>query len=117
MTPGQILWSCGITPQILTIPDKWSDYTHLVSFYPIQDSVDAPQSLVHQVSSESKGSESLTEFFDAQEYLLSSSSSENEVRHHLQDQLHLHVQNAINDQLIHSNVVPTQKVWHVQNIS
>ncbi|XP_039876630.1 oxysterol-binding protein-related protein 3-like isoform X1 [Simochromis diagramma] len=43
------------------------------------DSVDAPQSLVHQVSSESKGSESLTEFFDAQEYLLSSSSSENEV--------------------------------------
>uniref|UniRef100_A0A3Q0R041 Oxysterol-binding protein n=1 Tax=Amphilophus citrinellus TaxID=61819 RepID=A0A3Q0R041_AMPCI len=41
---------------------------------------DAPHSLVHQVSSESKGSlsESITEFFDAQEYLLSSSSSENE---------------------------------------
>uniref|UniRef100_A0AAX7V3R5 Oxysterol-binding protein n=1 Tax=Astatotilapia calliptera TaxID=8154 RepID=A0AAX7V3R5_ASTCA len=117
LTPGQILWSCGITPQILTIPDKWSDYTHLVSFYPIQDSVDAPQSLVHQVSSESKGSESLTEFFDAQEYLLSSSSSENEVRHHLQDQLHLHVQNAINDQLIHSNVVPTQKVCSVVTLA
>uniref|UniRef100_A0AAX7TV64 Oxysterol-binding protein n=1 Tax=Astatotilapia calliptera TaxID=8154 RepID=A0AAX7TV64_ASTCA len=117
VTPGQILWSCGITPQILTIPDKWSDYTHLVSFYPIQDSVDAPQSLVHQVSSESKGSESLTEFFDAQEYLLSSSSSENEVRHHLQDQLHLHVQNAINDQLIHSNVVPTQKVCSVVTLA
>uniref|UniRef100_A0A669FCC3 Oxysterol-binding protein n=1 Tax=Oreochromis niloticus TaxID=8128 RepID=A0A669FCC3_ORENI len=65
MTLGQILWLCGIKPQILTIPDQWSDFTHL--------------SLVHQVSSESKGSESLTEFFDAQEYLLSSSSSENEV--------------------------------------
>uniref|UniRef100_A0A8C3ALZ3 Oxysterol-binding protein n=1 Tax=Cyclopterus lumpus TaxID=8103 RepID=A0A8C3ALZ3_CYCLU len=40
-------------------------------------------SLVHQVSNESKASipESISEFFDAQEYLLSSSSSENEVRH------------------------------------
>ncbi|KAF1381441.1 hypothetical protein PFLUV_G00154010 [Perca fluviatilis] len=38
-------------------------------------------SLVHQVSNESKASipESVSEFFDAQEYLLSSSSSENEV--------------------------------------
>uniref|UniRef100_A0A7N6F657 Oxysterol-binding protein n=1 Tax=Anabas testudineus TaxID=64144 RepID=A0A7N6F657_ANATE len=38
-------------------------------------------SLVHQVSNESKASipESMSEFFDAQEYLLSSSSSENEV--------------------------------------
>uniref|UniRef100_H2VB97 Oxysterol-binding protein-related protein 3 n=1 Tax=Takifugu rubripes TaxID=31033 RepID=H2VB97_TAKRU len=38
-------------------------------------------SLVHQASSESKASipESISEFFDAQEYLLSSSSSENEV--------------------------------------
>ncbi|KAK5855295.1 hypothetical protein PBY51_005407 [Eleginops maclovinus] len=38
-------------------------------------------SLVHQASNESKGSipESISEFFDAQEYLLSSSSSENEV--------------------------------------
>ncbi|XP_022602741.1 oxysterol-binding protein-related protein 3-like [Seriola dumerili] len=38
-------------------------------------------SLVHQVSNESKASipESISEFFDAQEYLLSSSSSENEV--------------------------------------
>uniref|UniRef100_A0A3P8NC73 Oxysterol-binding protein n=1 Tax=Astatotilapia calliptera TaxID=8154 RepID=A0A3P8NC73_ASTCA len=53
---------------------------HTIDLQPTQpDSVDAPQSLVHQVSSESKGSESLTEFFDAQEYLLSSSSSENEV--------------------------------------
>uniref|UniRef100_A0A8C5EEE9 Oxysterol-binding protein n=1 Tax=Gouania willdenowi TaxID=441366 RepID=A0A8C5EEE9_GOUWI len=37
------------------------------------------QSLVHQASNDSK-SESISEFFDAQEYLLSSSSSENEVR-------------------------------------
>uniref|UniRef100_A0A667WQ33 Oxysterol-binding protein n=1 Tax=Myripristis murdjan TaxID=586833 RepID=A0A667WQ33_9TELE len=39
------------------------------------------RSLVHQVSNESKASipESISEFFDAQEYLLSSSSSENEV--------------------------------------
>ncbi|KAM8840510.1 oxysterol-binding protein-related protein 3-like [Spinachia spinachia] len=38
-------------------------------------------SLVHQLSNESKASisESISEFFDAQEYLLSSSSSENEV--------------------------------------
>uniref|UniRef100_A0A8C9YG24 Oxysterol-binding protein n=1 Tax=Sander lucioperca TaxID=283035 RepID=A0A8C9YG24_SANLU len=42
-------------------------------------------SLVHQVSNESKASipESISEFFDAQEYLLSSSSSENEVRQYL----------------------------------
>lgn len=42
---------------------------------------DGPHSLVHQVSNESKASipESISEFFDAQEYLLSSSSSENEV--------------------------------------
>uniref|UniRef100_A0A665WJX3 Oxysterol-binding protein n=1 Tax=Echeneis naucrates TaxID=173247 RepID=A0A665WJX3_ECHNA len=41
----------------------------------------SPQSLVHQVSNESRASipESISEFFDAQEYLLSSSSSENEV--------------------------------------
>uniref|UniRef100_A0A3P9LSA9 Oxysterol-binding protein n=1 Tax=Oryzias latipes TaxID=8090 RepID=A0A3P9LSA9_ORYLA len=39
------------------------------------------RSLVHQISNESKTSipESISEFFDAQEYLLSSSSSENEV--------------------------------------
>ncbi|XP_036000883.1 oxysterol-binding protein-related protein 3 isoform X1 [Fundulus heteroclitus] len=41
----------------------------------------SPLSLVHQASSESRVSipESVSEFFDAQEYLLSSSSSENEV--------------------------------------
>uniref|UniRef100_A0A672FV45 Oxysterol-binding protein n=1 Tax=Salarias fasciatus TaxID=181472 RepID=A0A672FV45_SALFA len=41
----------------------------------------SPHSLVHQTSNESKASipESISEFFDAQEYLLSSSSSENEV--------------------------------------
>ncbi|XP_026156482.1 oxysterol-binding protein-related protein 3-like isoform X1 [Mastacembelus armatus] len=45
------------------------------------DCPDGSHSLVHQVSSESKASipESLSEFFDAKEYLLSSSSSENEV--------------------------------------
>ncbi|KAA8586032.1 hypothetical protein FQN60_007601 [Etheostoma spectabile] len=42
---------------------------------------DGSPSLVHQLSNESKASipESISEFFDAQEYLLSSSSSENEV--------------------------------------
>ncbi|XP_014838453.1 PREDICTED: oxysterol-binding protein-related protein 3-like [Poecilia mexicana] len=41
----------------------------------------SPHSLVHQASGESRVSipESISEFFDAQEYLLSSSSSENEV--------------------------------------
>uniref|UniRef100_A0A3P8W9A9 Oxysterol-binding protein n=1 Tax=Cynoglossus semilaevis TaxID=244447 RepID=A0A3P8W9A9_CYNSE len=38
----------------------------------------ASHSLVHQISNESRA-ESVSEFFDAQEYLLSSSSSENEV--------------------------------------
>ncbi|XP_075883734.1 oxysterol-binding protein-related protein 3 isoform X2 [Nelusetta ayraudi] len=46
-----------------------------------QDSVDGSPALVHQVSNESRTSitESLSEFFDAQEVLLSASSSENEV--------------------------------------
>ncbi|XP_049440151.1 oxysterol-binding protein-related protein 3 isoform X3 [Epinephelus fuscoguttatus] len=45
------------------------------------DSVDEAHPLVHQVSNESRASitESLSEFFDAQEVLLSASSSENEV--------------------------------------
>ncbi|XP_056153830.1 oxysterol-binding protein-related protein 3-like [Lampris incognitus] len=45
------------------------------------DCADGSHSLVHQLSNESKASipESMLEFFDAQEYLLSSSSSENEV--------------------------------------
>uniref|UniRef100_A0A8C6L1V9 Oxysterol-binding protein n=1 Tax=Nothobranchius furzeri TaxID=105023 RepID=A0A8C6L1V9_NOTFU len=44
-------------------------------------SVSRNSSLVHQASSESRASipESMSEFFDAQEYLLSSSSSENEM--------------------------------------
>ncbi|XP_039974475.1 oxysterol-binding protein-related protein 3 isoform X2 [Xiphias gladius] len=48
---------------------------------PVQDSVDESRSLVHQASNESRASiaESLSEFFDAQEVLLSASSSENEV--------------------------------------
>ncbi|KAM6909857.1 oxysterol-binding protein-related protein 3 isoform 2-T2 [Xenentodon cancila] len=46
-----------------------------------QDSVEDSHPLVHQVSNESRASiaESLSEFFDAQEVLLSASSSENEV--------------------------------------
>ncbi|XP_023187395.1 oxysterol-binding protein-related protein 3 isoform X2 [Xiphophorus maculatus] len=46
-----------------------------------QDSAEDPHPLVHQVSNESRASiaESLSEFFDAQEVLLSASSSENEV--------------------------------------
>ncbi|XP_029929116.1 oxysterol-binding protein-related protein 3 isoform X1 [Myripristis murdjan] len=45
-----------------------------------QDSMEESRPLVHQVSNESRASvaESLTEFFDAQEVLLSASSSENE---------------------------------------
>uniref|UniRef100_G3P0H0 Oxysterol-binding protein n=1 Tax=Gasterosteus aculeatus aculeatus TaxID=481459 RepID=G3P0H0_GASAC len=45
------------------------------------DSVDDSRPLVHQISNESGASitESMTEFFDAQEVLLSASSSENEV--------------------------------------
>lgn len=43
--------------------------------------MDESPALVHQVSNESRASitESLSEFFDAQEVLLSASSSENEV--------------------------------------
>uniref|UniRef100_A0A8C2IXT5 Oxysterol-binding protein n=1 Tax=Cyprinus carpio TaxID=7962 RepID=A0A8C2IXT5_CYPCA len=46
-----------------------------------QDLPDGSRPLLQQVSSESRGSipESLSEFFDAKEYLLSGSSSENEV--------------------------------------
>ncbi|KAM4736595.1 oxysterol-binding protein-related protein 3 isoform 1-T1 [Anableps anableps] len=46
-----------------------------------QDSAEESHPLVHQVSNESRASiaESLSEFFDAQEVLLSASSSENEV--------------------------------------
>uniref|UniRef100_A0A672ZCF5 Oxysterol-binding protein n=1 Tax=Sphaeramia orbicularis TaxID=375764 RepID=A0A672ZCF5_9TELE len=50
---------------------------------PVQvgESVDESRPLIHQVSNESRASiaESLSEFFDAQEVLLSASSSENEV--------------------------------------
>lgn len=43
--------------------------------------MDESRPLVHQISNESRASiaESLSEFFDAQEVLLSASSSENEV--------------------------------------
>ncbi|XP_061809944.1 oxysterol-binding protein-related protein 3 isoform X2 [Nerophis lumbriciformis] len=48
---------------------------------PVQESASESRPLVHQVSNESRASiaESLSEFFDAQEVLLSNSSSENEV--------------------------------------
>lgn len=51
-----------------------------------QESSDCSRHLVHQASNESRASitESLSEFFDAQEVLLSASSSENEVRAFLQ---------------------------------
>ncbi|XP_058877805.1 oxysterol-binding protein-related protein 3-like isoform X2 [Acipenser ruthenus] len=47
---------------------------------PVQDPIDGRRPLVHQASNESRNSitESLSEFFDAQEVLLSASSSENE---------------------------------------
>lgn len=50
---------------------------------PKQDAIDGHHPLVHQASNESRTSipESLSEFFDAQEVLLSVSSSENEVRY------------------------------------
>uniref|UniRef100_A0A667WRM3 Oxysterol-binding protein n=1 Tax=Myripristis murdjan TaxID=586833 RepID=A0A667WRM3_9TELE len=58
-------------------------YTHTIAHIVIKlvQNIYSSRSLVHQVSNESKASipESISEFFDAQEYLLSSSSSENEV--------------------------------------
>uniref|UniRef100_A0A8C4HLJ8 Oxysterol-binding protein n=1 Tax=Dicentrarchus labrax TaxID=13489 RepID=A0A8C4HLJ8_DICLA len=58
-------------------------YTLNLTSYSHQECTGGSHSLVHQASNESKASipESISEFFDAQEYLLSSSSSENEVRH------------------------------------
>ncbi|XP_020497496.1 oxysterol-binding protein-related protein 3 isoform X2 [Labrus bergylta] len=55
-------------------------FTHLACSH-YQESPSGSHSLVHQASNESRASipESISEFFDAQEYLLSSSSSENEV--------------------------------------
>ncbi|XP_076865518.1 oxysterol-binding protein-related protein 3a isoform X2 [Brachyhypopomus gauderio] len=61
------------------VPEQADKCSPLRSTY--QDVCDGPRPLLHQVSSENRGSvpESLHEFFDAKEYLLSSSSSENEV--------------------------------------
>uniref|UniRef100_A0AAQ4Q3F8 Oxysterol-binding protein n=1 Tax=Gasterosteus aculeatus aculeatus TaxID=481459 RepID=A0AAQ4Q3F8_GASAC len=58
-------------------------FTQVTCYY--QECPGGSHSLVHQLSNESKASisESISEFFDAQEYLLSSSSSENEVRHYM----------------------------------
>nr|XP_046272715.1 oxysterol-binding protein-related protein 3-like isoform X2 [Scatophagus argus] len=72
-------WFCMIIPQISTYHYQ-SSFPHLTSSYH-QECPGGSHSLVHQVSNESRASipESISEFFDAQEYLLSSSSSENEV--------------------------------------
>uniref|UniRef100_A0A674CL61 Oxysterol-binding protein n=1 Tax=Salmo trutta TaxID=8032 RepID=A0A674CL61_SALTR len=53
---------------------------YVCSVHTKQDSTDGSHPLVHQASNESRASitESLSEFFDAQEVLLSASSSENE---------------------------------------
>uniref|UniRef100_A0A8C9XN68 Oxysterol-binding protein n=1 Tax=Sander lucioperca TaxID=283035 RepID=A0A8C9XN68_SANLU len=65
-----------------------------------KDSVDESRPLVHQVSNESRASitESLSEFFDAQEVLLSASSSENEVS---EDDSYISDINSINLDLLH----------------
>uniref|UniRef100_A0A8C9W3A3 Oxysterol-binding protein n=1 Tax=Scleropages formosus TaxID=113540 RepID=A0A8C9W3A3_SCLFO len=62
--------SCIVEPAVLTN----------VNTGPLQESTDGSRPLVHQTSNESRASvtESLSEFFDAQEVLLSASSSENE---------------------------------------
>lgn len=62
--------------------NQQSQFYLLWIFSTNQDVLDGSSPLLQQVSSESRGSipESLSEFFDAKEYLLSGSSSENEVR-------------------------------------
>ncbi|XP_067112564.1 oxysterol-binding protein-related protein 3a isoform X1 [Osmerus mordax] len=61
--------------------DKSTTITLIDVYSSNKDSPDGSRPLVHQESNDSRGSipESLSEFFDAQEHLLSSSSSENEV--------------------------------------
>ncbi|XP_067467423.1 oxysterol-binding protein-related protein 3-like isoform X1 [Thunnus thynnus] len=71
---------CRVAPQMFTTVYYMSNFScGFLSSY--QECTGGSHSLVHQVSNESKASipESISEFFDAQEYLLSSSSSENEV--------------------------------------
>uniref|UniRef100_A0A8C9XIY3 Oxysterol-binding protein n=1 Tax=Sander lucioperca TaxID=283035 RepID=A0A8C9XIY3_SANLU len=75
----------------------------------LTDSVDESRPLVHQVSNESRASitESLSEFFDAQEVLLSASSSENEVSEDdsyisdISDNISMDNFNSINLDLLH----------------
>ena len=69
-----------ITPQIP--PHHHRSNSTKTTSYAHQECPGVSHSLVHQASNDSKASipESISEFFDAQEYLLSSSSSENEVR-------------------------------------
>uniref|UniRef100_A0A8C4HLL9 Oxysterol-binding protein n=1 Tax=Dicentrarchus labrax TaxID=13489 RepID=A0A8C4HLL9_DICLA len=73
---------CRLANNSESLPGCLSTFTQLTS-YSHQECTGGSHSLVHQASNESKASipESISEFFDAQEYLLSSSSSENEVRH------------------------------------
>uniref|UniRef100_A0A3Q3VS04 Oxysterol-binding protein n=1 Tax=Mola mola TaxID=94237 RepID=A0A3Q3VS04_MOLML len=65
----------------LTIDMQVPQPAQVVGLKTAYASVRGSNSLVHQVSNDSKASipESISEFFDAQEYLISSSSSENEV--------------------------------------
>uniref|UniRef100_A0A8B9RG26 Oxysterol-binding protein n=1 Tax=Astyanax mexicanus TaxID=7994 RepID=A0A8B9RG26_ASTMX len=72
-------WSC----QSITIRNLYIIYLFITNCnlcFQNQDSTDGARPLVHQASNESRTSitESLSEFFDAQEVLLSASSSENE---------------------------------------
>uniref|UniRef100_A0A8C9YE87 Oxysterol-binding protein n=1 Tax=Sander lucioperca TaxID=283035 RepID=A0A8C9YE87_SANLU len=66
--------------QVMGLKSAYASVTDFFFNYH-QECPGGSHSLVHQVSNESKASipESISEFFDAQEYLLSSSSSENEV--------------------------------------
>uniref|UniRef100_A0A8C4HM32 Oxysterol-binding protein n=1 Tax=Dicentrarchus labrax TaxID=13489 RepID=A0A8C4HM32_DICLA len=66
--------------QVMGLKTAYASVSVLTS-YSHQECTGGSHSLVHQASNESKASipESISEFFDAQEYLLSSSSSENEV--------------------------------------
>ncbi|KAL8165316.1 UNVERIFIED_CONTAM: Oxysterol-binding protein- protein 3 [Gekko kuhli] len=70
--------SCSLLPR-LCLPEGPKIYKHQAGNP--EDSEEEARGLVHQLSNESRLSitDSLTEFFDAQEVLLSASSSENEV--------------------------------------
>lgn len=77
-------WRCRLSLSVYTVFCYWMKSTFYDSYNVSsnQDVFEGSRPLMQQVSSESRGSipESLSEFFDAKEYLLSGSSSENEVR-------------------------------------